>query len=88
MGIYRYWLLIRRSSWGVLANSSKTFFPIFLLGAIFGKRMEESGAAAKIADWVVQTVRITRGYAQGNLPSVSHEKGIHLRSVAGNWLAC
>ena len=27
----------------------KDYFPIFLLGAIFGKLMEESGAAAKIA---------------------------------------
>ncbi len=73
---------------GSVGQLVKDFFPIFLLGAIFGKRMEESGAGAKIADWVVQTVRMTRGYAQGNLPSVSHEKGIHLRSVAGNWLAC
>ncbi|WP_417849507.1 GntP family permease [Thalassoglobus sp.] len=30
------------------------FFPLFLLGAIFGKLMEDSGAAAKIADVIIQ----------------------------------
>ena len=32
------------------------FFPLFLLGAIFGKLMEDSGAAARIADVVVCSV--------------------------------
>lgn len=43
---------------GSVGQFVKDFFPIFLLGAIFGKLMEESGAAAKIADWVVQTVGV------------------------------
>ena len=32
----------------------KNFFPIFLLGAVFGKVMEESGMARSIARWIVQ----------------------------------
>ncbi|MEP7283554.1 MAG: GntP family permease, partial [Rubrivivax sp.] len=32
-----------------LASYLKTFFPIFLLGAIFGKVMEDSGSAKAIA---------------------------------------
>lgn len=34
----------------------RDFFPLFLLGALFGKLMEDSGAAAKIADVVVKFV--------------------------------
>lgn len=33
-----------------------TYFPLFLLGAIFGKLMEDSGAAAQIADVMVRAV--------------------------------
>lgn len=36
------------------ANYIKSFFPIFLLGAIFGKVMEMSGAAASIAQTIVK----------------------------------
>ncbi len=32
------------------------YFPLFLLGAIFGKLMEDSGAAAKIADVIIRAV--------------------------------
>lgn len=38
----------------------RDFFPLFLLGAIFGKLMEDSGAAAKIADVVVRLVGLKR----------------------------
>lgn len=38
------------------ANYVKSFFPIFLLGAVFGKVMEMSGAAASIARTIVQTL--------------------------------
>ena len=38
----------------------KDFFPLFLLGAIFGKLMEDSGAAAKIAEVVVRAVGVHR----------------------------
>src|SRR6516165_4610134 len=30
------------------------FFPLFLLGALFGKLMEDSGAVAAIADWMMR----------------------------------
>jgi H+/gluconate symporter-like permease len=36
------------------ANYVKTYFPIFLLGAIFGKVMELSGAASSIAQTIVK----------------------------------
>jgi H+/gluconate symporter-like permease len=36
------------------AGFLKSYFPIFLMGAIFGKVMEDSGAAASVARWVVQ----------------------------------
>ena len=32
----------------------KSFFPIFLLGAVFGKVMEETGMARSIAEFVIQ----------------------------------
>ena len=38
----------------------RDFFPLFLLGAIFGKLMEDSGAAAKIAEVVVRAVGVHR----------------------------
>lgn len=37
-----------------LANYVKTNFPMFLLGAVFGKVMEESGAAQAIAFWITK----------------------------------
>lgn len=37
-----------------LANYVKVYFPFFLLGAVFGKAMEESGAAASIAKMIVK----------------------------------
>lgn len=38
------------------ANYVKSFFPIFLLGAVFGKVMEMSGAAASIARSIVKAL--------------------------------
>ncbi|WP_410514087.1 GntP family permease [Paenibacillus sp. BR2-3] len=38
------------------ANYVKNFFPIFLLGAIFGKLMELSGAASSIAQTIVRAL--------------------------------
>ena len=32
------------------------FFPLFLLGAIFGKLMDDSGSARSIAQWIVAKV--------------------------------
>ena len=45
---------------GSLAAFVRDYFPLFLLGAIFGKLMEDSGAAAKIAEVVVRTVGVQR----------------------------
>jgi len=36
------------------------YFPLFLLGAIFGKLMEETGSAASIAQWIVRWVGASR----------------------------
>ncbi len=38
----------------------KDYFPLFLLGAIFGKLMEDSGSAAKIADQIIQLLGVQR----------------------------
>ena len=32
----------------------KSFFPVFLLGAVFGKVMEDTGLAKSIAHWIVE----------------------------------
>ncbi|MDF2680281.1 MAG: GntP family permease [Brevibacillus sp.] len=42
------------------ANYVKSFFPIFLLGAIFGKMMELSGAASSIAHTIVKALGSNR----------------------------
>jgi len=39
-----------------LANYLKTYFPLFMLGAIFGKVMEDSGSAKAIAHWIASRV--------------------------------
>jgi len=39
-----------------LANYVKTYFPIFILGAVFGKVMEESGSAQAIAQWIMKSL--------------------------------
>ncbi len=45
---------------GSVGQFVRDFFPLFLLGAIFGKLMEDSGAAAKIAEVVVRAVGVHR----------------------------
>lgn len=35
-----------------------TYFPLFLLGAIFGKLMDDSGSARRIAGWIVDRVGV------------------------------
>ena len=37
-----------------------TYFPLFLLGAIFGKVMADSGAARSIAEWIVDRLGAQR----------------------------
>lgn len=39
-----------------LANYVKSYFPIFLLGALFGKVMDDSGAASAIAEFVSRKI--------------------------------
>jgi len=34
----------------------KSFFPVFLLGAVFGKVMEDTGLAKSIAHWIVEKI--------------------------------
>jgi H+/gluconate symporter-like permease len=45
---------------GSVGQFVKDYFPLFLLGAIFGKLMEDSGAAASIAKVVVRAVGVNR----------------------------
>lgn len=45
---------------GSVGEFVKNFFPLFLLGALFGKLMEDSGAAAKIAEVVIKAVGVQR----------------------------
>ena len=44
----------RKPSWGAPRNSSMQFFPIFLLGALFGKLMEDSGSVSAIASFMAE----------------------------------
>jgi H+/gluconate symporter-like permease len=39
---------------------AKNFFPIFLLGAVFGKIMDDTGAAQAVAQWVVKLIGKTQ----------------------------
>jgi H+/gluconate symporter-like permease len=41
---------------GAVGQFIRDFFPLFLLGALFGKLMEDSGSAAKIANVIVRAV--------------------------------
>ena len=37
-----------------------TYFPLFLLGALFGKLMDDSGSARTIAHWIVEKLGAER----------------------------
>ncbi|MFO1306491.1 MAG: GntP family permease [Burkholderiales bacterium] len=41
---------------GAAAGFILQFFPLFLLGAVFGKLMEDSGSVAAIAEWMTRTL--------------------------------
>lgn len=45
---------------GSLGGYVITYFPLFLLGAIFGKVMADSGAARSIAEWIVDRLGADR----------------------------
>ncbi|HHV79763.1 MAG TPA: GntP family permease [Firmicutes bacterium] len=38
------------------ANYVKSYFPMFLLGAVFGKVMDDTGAAAAVAHWIIKKI--------------------------------
>ncbi|WP_022926223.1 hypothetical protein [Serinicoccus marinus] len=44
-----------------MGNVVVSFFPLFLLGALFGKVMSDSGVALRIAEWVVRPPDPDRG---------------------------
>lgn len=53
------WPLLPTYTEVFMANAmgyAKSYFPVFLLGAVFGKLMEESGAASSIAHWIIKTL--------------------------------
>src|SRR6202051_2632538 len=52
-----------RSAAGFVAQ----FFPLFLLGALFGKLMEDSGSVAAIADFMTQRLGPQRGGVGGGV---------------------
>jgi H+/gluconate symporter-like permease len=41
---------------GSAARFLAQFFPLFLLGALFGKLMQDSGSVAAVADWMTKTL--------------------------------
>src|SRR5512139_2085536 len=41
---------------GAAASFILQFFPLFLLGAVFGKLMEDSGSVAAIAKWMTDSL--------------------------------
>lgn len=43
-----------------LGQFVRDFFPLFLLGALFGKLMEDSGAVARIADQIIGAIGVER----------------------------
>ena len=45
---------------GSAARFVAQFFPLFLLGALFGKLMDDSGSARAISHWIVERVGAER----------------------------
>ncbi|MCC5912339.1 MAG: GntP family permease [Clostridiaceae bacterium] len=54
--IYAY----REAYMGGFVGFAKTWFPVFMLGAIFGKVMDDSGAARSVANWVTGKIGTKR----------------------------
>lgn len=52
------------------------FFPLFLLGAVFGKLMEASGAAQTIANGIVAALGSQRAIAAGGLDALPHNGAV------------
>src|SRR6201991_2638754 len=47
---------------GSAAQFVAQFFPIFLMGALFGKLMEDSGSGAEIGDFITGKIRPRRAH--------------------------
>ena len=47
------------------------FFPLFMLGAIFGKLMDDSGSAKSIAHWIVAKVARSTPFSPSCCPAAS-----------------
>lgn len=58
------------------------YFPIFVLGSIFGKVMSDSGAAYSIANFITKTRTETRNLIRSFILRTSHIWGRHLFVVA------
>ncbi|AOY78062.1 GntP family permease [Clostridium formicaceticum] len=54
--IYAY----REAYMGGFVGFAKTWFPVFMLGAIFGKMMDDSGAARSVANFVIRLIGTKR----------------------------
>src|SRR5262249_60892706 len=50
---------------GSAAQFLAQFFPIFLLGAVFGKLMDDSGSVRAVADWMTTRLGERRGMLAG-----------------------
>ena len=53
----RCWRTGPRPSWAARRGFLAQFFPLFLLGALFGKLMEDSGSVTAIADFMTEQAR-------------------------------
>ncbi len=50
----------KESYMGGFVGFAKSWFPVFMLGAIFGKVMDESGAAKSVAHWITSKIGTKR----------------------------
>jgi H+/gluconate symporter-like permease len=64
------------------AGSLAQLFPRFLLGALFGKVMEDTGAVSAIADFMMQAAIMVVGITQGRgeFPIHRTEFRVHFRT--------
>src|ERR1700730_4925346 len=53
---------------GSAARFLAQFFPLFLLGAVFGKLMDDSGSVSAVADFITQALRPGRALLPFVLP--------------------
>ena len=46
----------RKFSWAARPRFLAQFFPLFLLGAVFGKLMDDSGSVSAVADFMTESL--------------------------------